>query len=47
MPVAREIRCFACVIPTARFHENENPNFPMKSALRALVYHVQTEPVKE
>lgn len=25
MPVARENRCFALVIPSARFHENVSP----------------------
>ncbi len=27
MPIAREIFPFAAEIPTARFQENENPNF--------------------
>ena len=29
MPVCLAKRCLAAVIPSSRFNENENPNFPI------------------
>ena len=36
MPVSRAMRCFACVMPRALFHEKESPGMPVLDLRRAI-----------
>lgn len=42
IPVARENFCFACDIPTARFHENEIPKLGIRFFAIAGLRHLRT-----